>query len=416
METKYLNFFLLFSLSFLVISCSNDTPDPVEMIEENIGITAPDSYSFSRDGSSTISFSGQTTRIGMASELISAMKDFRTSKAQLLEMFANETANGGDASPFDDNLLNESTKSVKSKVAASQDYFSSNTAESSSIKADFENWIVAQVDEVFPNETELASPSKAGQIADGSSARYVNAKGLEYNQAVNKSLIGALMLDQIINNYLSPSVLDAGTQIADNNNDIVAEGESYTIMEHKWDEAFGYLFGATANPSDPKPTVGSDDSFLNKYLGRVEGDSDFAGITAKIIDAFTLGRAAIVGKDYELRDMQANIIQEELSKVIAVRAVYYLQQGKNALPSDGNEAAYGGAFHDLSEGFGFVYSLRFTRNPDTNNTYFSKNEVDEFISTLTEGNGFWDVSPDALDTISESIAAKFDFTVAQAGS
>ena len=35
-----------------------------------------------------------------------------------------------------------------------------------------------------------------------------NAGGLEYNQLVNKGLIGALMVDQMLNNYLSAAVLD----------------------------------------------------------------------------------------------------------------------------------------------------------------------------------------------------------------
>ena len=43
------------------------------------------------------------------------------------------------------------------------------------------------------------------------------------------------------------------------------------------------------------PVLGVD-SFLSKYLDKVEGDSDFAGIADDIYDAFKLGRAAIVAK------------------------------------------------------------------------------------------------------------------------
>jgi len=74
------------------------------------------------------------------------------------------------------------------------------------------------------------------------------------------------------------------------------------------------------------------------------------------------------------------------------------------------------SFHDLSEGLGFVYSLQFTRKPNSNDPYFTKAEVDGFMSTLQAGNGFWDVTADTLDEISNTIAAKFNFTVAQAGS
>ena len=54
----------------------------------------------------------------------------------------------------------------------------------------------------------LASPGNAGLAQElGGSIRYVNEKGLEYNQAFAKSLNGAFLADQICNNYLSPLYL-----------------------------------------------------------------------------------------------------------------------------------------------------------------------------------------------------------------
>lgn len=390
-------------------SCDNED-------DNNPSVNAPATYSFERDGQTTVSFSGQTARIQMATELINEMKDFdNATLVSLLEMFRNETENGGDANPFESADLNASTKSVRSKTAASRDFFSTNATEAAEIRTDFENWITAQVNEVFPNENVAAAAGTAGQIADGSSVRYVSGKGLEYNQAVNKGLIGALMLDQLANNYLGTAVLDEASNRADNDAGTVAAGSNYTTMEHKWDEAYGYLFGTSANTADPVSTIGGDDAFLNKYLGRVEGDSDFTGIAQRVFDAFKLGRAAIVAREYTVRDEQAAILQEALSTVIAVRAVYYLQQGKNALNQD--PPAYGTAFHDLSEGFGFIYSLRFTRNTQSGGSYFSKSEVDGFINDLIGStNGFWDLNGATLDQVSNDIAAKFDFTVAQAGS
>ena len=393
----------------LTVAACSDSDDTVPTVE------APATYTFERNGQSTVSFSGQTTRIQMATELVSAMKDIDNStEALLLEMFRNETANGGDANPFSNADLNASTKSVRSKTGASKDYFFTNATEAAQIKADFEGWISAQVSEVFPAENQIATPGNPGQLADGSSTRYVNGKGLEYDQAVNKGLIGALMLDQMLNNYLSVSVLDEADNRANNDNEVLVEGKMYTTMEHKWDEAYGYLFGTAANAADPVATIGSSDAFLNKYLGRVEGDPDFAGIAQEVYDALKLGRAAIVAGEYEVRDAQAAIVRQKLSEVIAIRAIYYLQQGKNALAQD--PPAYGTAFHDLSEGFGFLYSLRFTRQPQGDMPYFTKAEVDGFIQAVYGStNGFWDVDATTLDNVSGQIAAKFDFTVAQAG-
>jgi len=390
---------------FFMISCGDDS---------NPQVTAPESYSFLRNGNPTVSFSGQTARILMAEELVSSMKNFDLQESDLFEMFRNVDENGGDVDPFSSSDLNESTKSIKSKVATSKDFFSANTVESASIKNKFEEWIKGQVGEVFTNEDTIASPGVAGQIADGSSARYVNAKGLEYNQAVAKSLIGGLMVDQILNNYLSPSVLDEADNRGNNDEDVVEDEGSYTTMEHKWDEAYGYLFGTSMTSENPVSNIGSDDSFLNKYIGSVNEDSDFAGIAQEIFDAFKLGRAAIVAKNYETRDQQADIIKDKISEAIAIRAVFYLQQGKNALPTNGNQSAYGPAFHNLSEGFGFIYTLRFTRKSGSNESYFSREEVDSFINSMMKDNGFWDINSVTLDNISNAIADKFDFTVAQA--
>jgi len=405
------SFLYLFFAAFLFTACSDDDENNIPSVE------APTTYTFERDGNSTVSFSGQTTRIEMGHELLGALSVNDTDNASaelLLEMFRNETADGGDANPYSSADLNASTKSIKSKTAASKDFFSANTSEASLIKADFEAWINAQAEDVFVNKDRQAEAGVSGQIADGSSVRYVNAQGLEYNQLVGKSLIGALMADQALNNYLSTAVLDEADNRTLNDNGTVADGKNYTTMEHKWDEAYGYLYGTAANPADPNATIGDDDSFLNKYIGRVESDDDFAGIAANIFNAFKLGRAAIVAGEYELRDAQASIIREEVSEIIAIRAVYYLQAGKAALnPND-----MGPAFHDLSEGYGFIYSLRFTRMPGTDASYFTRTEVDGFLEDLMgDGeNGLWDVTPETLDQISEAIAAKFNFTVAQAAS
>jgi len=376
-----------------------------------ISFDIPATYDFKRNGETTVAFSGQTARIEMATELISAMMDFNKTDAELQEMYTNRTIAGADANPFQSPALNSSSNSVQSKVAASIDFFSANTAEAFVIKSDFSKWITAQVDEVFPNQMVAASRGVAGQIADGTNVRYVNAKGLEYDQAVNKGLIGALMVDQMLNHYLSPAILDEADNRLKNDAGILVDGKNYTTMEHKWDEAYGYLFGKSANPTEPLLSLG-DDSFLNKYLARVNNESHFNTVAQDIFDAFKLGRAAIVNGDYRVRDEQAEVIKELIAKVIAIRAVYYLQVGKETLPTSGND--YGPAFHDLSEGFGFIYSLRFLRQSNSMDPYFTRSEVDELLDQMTAGDGFWSVTSGTLDSMAQSIADKFNFTVAQA--
>ena len=384
--------------STVFFSCSNDDDvDPV------IEVTAPVTYDFTRNGTSSVSFGGQTTRIQMAGEFASALKVSTLTEANLNGMFSH--IEGG--SDFSSEDLNASSKNIRSKVAASQDYFSANSTDAAEIKNKFDSWITSQVTEVFPNWNVDASAGVAGKLQQLSgTTRYINAKGLEYDQAITKSLIGGMMLDQILNNYLSPAKLESGTNLADNNNDVLADGKNYTTMEHNWDEAYGYLYGTEENLA--VPAADAADNFLNKYVKRA-ANNGFTDVPTEIYTAFKLGRAAITAKNYTLRDEQAEIIREKISMTIALRAVHYLQAGKTNLNTD-----KASAFHGLSEGVGFIYSLQFTRKPGTNAPYFSKSEVEGFINQLTEGNGFWDVTPTTLDQLSETIAAEFEFTVAQA--
>jgi len=224
----------------LFASCSSD--------DDNGGrgepqVVAPVTYTFARNGNSTISFGGQTTRIAMAGELASAIKDNTKTEVQLDAMFAHVEG----ANDFGDADLNASGKSVRSKTAASTDYYASNTTEANAIKADFDGWIASQVSDVFPNWGTTATAGNAGQLqeAGGGSTRYINGKGLEFDQVFAKSLIGVLMTDQILNNYLSPVVLDAGDNRANNDNGVLSDGKDYTTMEHKWDEAYGKVLPLT---------------------------------------------------------------------------------------------------------------------------------------------------------------------------
>lgn len=396
----------------LLLSACNEQrdipPEPINMPDE------PETYVFERNGNSTVDFSGQTTRIRMTHELLDILIDPNTNSELAIQMFRNEGVGGSDVDPFSDPDLNASTKSIRSKVAASRDLFSSNTVKSQEIRASIEEWIHAQYNISFSNQDSLAKPGQAGQIVDGSKTRYIGPTGLEYDQLVAKTLIGALMTDQILNNYLSTSVLDEGTNRADNDAAIIVEGKNYTNMEHKWDEAYGYIFGNAPSAAEPLLTMGSDDRFLNSYTAKVDADEDFKGISEQLFNAFKLGRACIAdGTDfYSLRDKQIADLRQLISQVIATRAVHYLLQGADVI-DNGN---MGPAFHALSEGYGFINSLRFTREPNNISPYFSHQEVDQMLNDLmSDGpNGLWDVEIATLHALADQIAGRFGFNKSQA--
>ena len=233
------NYILLLPLaliSFTFTSCDDgdDNNDPVIPT-----IQAPETYSFERNGESTISYSGQTTRLEQADELYAALNSSESTESGLDLMF-----NGSDGSSagFANDLLNGTSKIIGSKTA------SSTLAGSATTKQRFNQYIINFAYSVAPNWNMDAAPGVPGSITspDGGSTYQINAEGQELDQLFFKGLIGAFTLDQIVNNYIHPNQLDSGTRIDDNDNGVLSDGKPYTDMEHKWDEGFGYLYGQEA--------------------------------------------------------------------------------------------------------------------------------------------------------------------------
>lgn len=383
--------------SLFFVSCSKD--------DDTTNNTSPDlvvpaTYEFKRDGVSTVNYDGQKQRLLMLEEMGNYMGGTNpVDEIKLKDMFTN-TGN-----PFANAELNSSGKQLRDKTAGSADYFASNTVEQSTIRTVFENTFK---DAQLASAGIEATNGVAGYYMDGTKKRYFDANGLEPQQVFLKGMMGALMMDQISNHYLGFSKLDAGSIRDNNTKKVVEAGKTYTTMEHSWDEAYGYIFGAdnaTATPAVYK--------YWSSYINQVNADSDFNKTKENIELAFRKGRAAIVANDYVTRDAQIAIIRTELAKVAAVRAVFYLIEGKAKLTTDGGKKA----FHALSEGYGFIMALRFSNKNGTNAPYFTKEEVNQILADLTAGtNGLYDVDylNTKLEVLAEKIATKFGFTVAQA--
>ncbi len=414
---KLTNFLKLSITAAILASCGSDDNDAEVAPGLVPGLEVPSTYVFvNEEGESTVDFSGQTTRLRQGIEILKDFTTFGTTQELLDGKFA-----GGEG--FIDATLNGS-KTIKSKVA--ETFSAVNQAE---VRAVFDGYIEDQADillEEFAN-AEAVSVATVGNVgklerAGGAGFRFVNANGLELNQAFNKGLIGALALDQIVNDYLT--LTEGVAEQAANTGGLLVEGKTYTDAEHHWDEAYGYLYGASdeevlANPNSRHlERANVVDAFLYKYLQRAEEDADFKGIADEVFQAFKTGRAAIVANDYVESKRQADIIRRQLSEVIGIRAVFYIKEGVRRIGLGQAEINNGNAFHDLSEGYGFVYSLQFTNDPTTGEAYFSPAEVKGFIERLDAENGFWTLADNTaeLNAIADEIAARFNFTVEQAES
>ena len=371
-----------------IVTVTNTVTDTVNVL------VPPEDYGFTRKGKSTVFYTGQTTRLDQATELKEDMNDAASTKTLLDNMFNNGTG-------FTDSSL-DGSKKCGNKTAASP-------IASATVKPIFDTWITEFAEVVAPavNSGTTASAGVAGSYteSDGSRTVKINGKGFEFNQLFSKGLIGALQVDQIINQYLSVGKLDSGTAREDNDNGVYGyalPGETeltITKMEHYWDEGFGYLQGLD-NQFVPGLAADGDRAHLNYYLNKINSQGNEDGITKKIYNAFTLGRAAIVAKDYVERDNQAAIVAAELSKVIGYKAFYYIEKGSTSI-ADGKWAA---AHHALSEAYGFILGMQFTKAAD-GEPYMTNAEVNTMLDALAAGNGFWDRTPAELDDMAAQLKA-----------
>ena len=358
-------------------------------------VTPPDEYSFTRDGASTVFYTGQTDRLKMATELKSAMNNLASTELNTLDMFNN--GNG-----FEDASLNASTKTVGSKIGKSG---------SATVKPLFVGWITEFTTTVISavNSGVTAEAGVAGLYTEKDASRIVrvNAKGFELNQVFSKGVIGALQIDQIINVYLSFSKLD-GAKEGNDNNELAyavpgASEDNVTKMEHYWDEGFGYLQGLDDQLKSGLKE-GGDGAHLNYYLNKINSQDGEKQITSRIYEAFRRGREAIVAKNYQERDLQAVIIGVELSKVIGYKAGYYLRGAAKNIEKGETERA--DALHALSEAYGFILGLQYTKAAD-GEPYLTNAEVNAQLSILSAGTGgFWERTSAELTTMADLIDEK----------
>ena len=354
----------LLSTVIILSACGTDN-DVVEC-----RVTPPADYLFTHDGTNTVSFSGQTARLKMVAEILGKLQDETATDVALLnQMFADGTG-------FDDVTLDASGKQVRSKTAGYQ-----TATVKANIQAMFDSWLVDYTSNVAPAMAAgtQAAPGVPGWVDN----RELNAKGQELDQFFAKGLIGALCLDQVANGYLSEAKIGEGV---DN-----TTRDPYTDMEHHWDEGYGYIYGIQGADGVTSEEI-TGDNLLGKYLTKYEDHR------ATVYNAFIEGRKGIVENCSEVRNAQAQIIKETLSKVVAIRAAYYLEDA--ALQTD-LSSAY---FHSLSEGYGFIMSLQFTVDAD-GNPYYTHDQVNNMLDQLNADNGFWDRTDVELNQMADDIKA-----------
>ncbi|MCX2744782.1 DUF4856 domain-containing protein [Mangrovivirga sp. M17] len=360
--------FLPLAFAAVIFGCSDDTVEPVNNIE------VPSTYTFERNGQSSVSYSGQTARLNMLAEIkayASKAHNFEeVSYSQLSNMYSN-TEN-----PFQDESLNTSGKQLFNKTAI---------GEEQEMLAIMQDLATISAD-VAVNKT-LASEGKSGILyrnADNTKPIVVNEKGWEHVQFIEKGLMGSVFIYQMLNTqtgYLSNTKLNV-----DNEN--LVDGKNYTAMEHHWDEAFGYWGAPVDYPMNPL-TV-EEDRFWAKYTQDVH---EHVPVATSLSEAFRTGRAAIVAKNYGIRNSQREVIVNNLEFVIAATALHYI----NSVLQN-QTAPTGEKFHALSEAYMFIEALKYVPQ-----SYITIEQINQILNThLGQDGDFWTVTTDGL-TAAKSI-------------
>ena len=324
----------------------------------------PSEYVFTDgDGNSTVSYSVQTARMDMLSEMVSYLKTANNDPAvtlsatDLLAMYDNSYNGWSDAD------LVGNGKQLKSKTAL----------DDAGIQSMFEGWM---------NAAAAATPS--------SNTSYLqDASGLEWTQVIEKGLMGACFASQMTSNYLAGISSDDNTTIED--------GKYYTEMEHHWDEAYGYFTDAPDYPTN------GTDRFWGKYANKSYLE-DNIGSATDIATAFRTGRAAIASGNMSDALAQAEIIKTETKQMVAGMALHYLNDVKAQISS--GTADQSSINHSMSEALAFIFGIQFiTDNPD-----MSSADVMALVNQIEPSVAGFSQNTMNINTVIDQVAAAAGLT------
>jgi hypothetical protein len=361
------NVFVLIALASVLFSCEKEKEDVAPPVEE-ANLT---SYAFTRNGFSTVEYSGQTTRMNMFDELSSYISlgnnGITLSVEAMNNMFKNENA------PFADPSLNASSKNISSKTYVEdttvfEQYFT-NLAKSSK-----------PMDSAF---IDTASMGTAGLLYSNDFSKHylVDSNGVEWKQLIVKELMGAFLYYQITSVYLSADKIGSSVD-----NSLSVTGKYYTTMEHHFDEAFGYLGVPTNFPTNKEG--------IRYYGSYADQRNVVLGLNSKLMDAFIKGRQAIVDRDMAAKWEAVAEIKTNLELVIAGSAIHYLNE---AIANFGDNAI---RCHTLSECLGFVKSLKYNIDKTISNEDIASIEA-------SIGMNFYEVSVSDLNAAKTSLSSIF---------
>ncbi len=232
---------------------------------------------------------------------------------------------------------------------------------------------------------------------------FVTPEGLDLQQLIQKHLVMGVAYSQGTDDYLDDATSDPGKGLLSPN---TRDGSApYTVLEHAWDEAFGY-FGATRDyasyTDDEIAAAGGRPDWQGQHDSNGDGTIDLTqeyvfgaasnaakrDLGAKEPTDFTNDaiRAAVAGRA-SIRDAGDTLTEEQLKTLrghrdawvtawenaIAATVIHYLNESvafTNALGADGYDFyAHAKAWSELK---GFALGLQYNPRAKLSNADFTK--------------------------------------------
>lgn len=379
MKTLIISSFIVVA-GFAMTSCKKGCTDPTAINFDDKakkdnsscvydeGYETPTNYSFTdAAGNSTVDYSGQTDRLNQLSEMVTLMKTGTTtalSAQDIKDMFANTGGNGNGLFSF------TSSKQLEDKC------FSLDVPM-------FQSWM-DDLALASASNGSAASDGQAGVLSTGTSTYLFDANGKEHVQFIEKGLMGAVFLNQALNEYFGDVKMNVDNTSAVD----PSQGKYYTTMEHHFDEAFGY-FGVDTNFPTTVP---------NRFWGKYCDNQNAAlNSNADMMNNFLKGRAAITGKELGDRDQAIAAIRNEWEAISAYQAMAYID---GAIANFGIDDAK--FLHELSEAYAFAWNLRYA---PVETRKMSPSEHSALMAQFPAN--FWSITLADLNNIKNTINAKY---------
>ncbi|GGY48473.1 hypothetical protein GCM10011297_21790 [Bacterioplanes sanyensis] len=407
------------SAAILLAACGSD--DDNDSDNNNNGTTVPATYTFESQviaGESSVSYGGQVARNALINELKAligsplltselgsndSVEEAVLEKLNLIYKVGTSTPDGQTYNLTSQNAYTLAVEETPVGISVAEgSLLQAGYGDLSSDKnlqgkmagidnplamGEFVGWdIAADSDNAKPDALvqswfaaiaeQAADPEHQGKV-------YVSATGLDYQQLIQKFLLGSVAYSQTANDYLK-----ATKGLLKQNSAGDKDGSKpYTSLEHQWDEGFGY-FGAARdfnNYSDAQLKAQKDNDTngdgqidltaeytfsMAQYANK--RDASIAGwdTSKKIMDAYLKGRQIIVdnyGTDpvadqgyHDALEDQAEIIIDTWEEIFAANVIHYINATLEDMAAMGTDA-YDFNLHAKHWGElkGFALSLQF---------------------------------------------------------